>query len=87
MTLQDDRFNLAWWSGVEAIIGVGNITGETTWGTPGFLWGAAPNSYNLNSALQSIILVVQNGENAEALLALAVRTEGRALTVYTVGVL
>lgn len=39
---QDNRFNLAWWAGVEGIIGEGMNLTDTY---PGYLWGSAPNSW------------------------------------------
>lgn len=62
LTLQDSRFNLAWW-GAEGIIGEGM---NTTDNYPGYLWGAAPQSWftpNGTSAvrLASIVLIPQAG--------------------------
>ena len=74
VTLQDDRFNLAWW-GSEGIIGEG-MSAISADGVPGMLWGAAPNSWFVRDAaaaaaaglqpLTSIVLVVEDGENQES---------------------
>ncbi len=74
VTLQDDRFNLAWWNS-EGIIGEGmNATAAN--GVPGMLWGAAPNSWFARDKaaaaaaglkpLTSIVLVVEDGENRDS---------------------
>jgi hypothetical protein len=65
-TLEDNRFNLLWWSGAEGIIGEGMNMTDTIY--PGYLWGSAPNSWfpRVNSTnrtnLQSIVLIVEGGE-------------------------
>lgn len=64
ITMQDDRFNLAFWHD-DNLIGEG--LNATTLGKPGYLWGGAPNSYQfrgpwqaaLGAPLGCIIVVVQ----------------------------
>lgn len=64
-TLEDNRFNLAWWSSVEGIIGEGMNTTDVH---PGYLWGAAPSAWfarspdsNLPDPLTSIVLIPAAG--------------------------
>lgn len=68
-TLQDDRFNLAYWNN-DNEVGFGT---NATNGRPGYLWGGAPNSWFVRdpdaaaasglTALRSIILVTEGGEH------------------------
>lgn len=61
-TLQDNRFNLAWW-GAEGIIGEGMNTTDLY---PGYLWGAAPGAWFVRNAtdahrMQSVVVIAQGG--------------------------
>ncbi len=70
VTMQDDRFNLAYWN-YDNLIGEG--INATTMGKPGYLWGGAPNSYQWRGPWQAaqgaplgcIIVAVQGGEAEE----------------------
>lgn len=67
-TLQDNRFNLAYWNADGNLIGEG--LNATTPGKPGYLWGGAPNSYQWRGPWQAakgaplgcIIVVVQGAD-------------------------
>lgn len=62
-TLQDSRFNLAWWNGVEGAVGTGmNFTDIY----PGYLWGAGVNSWLVGNStaanrLRSVVLIIESG--------------------------
>lgn len=61
-TLQDNRFNLAWW-GKENVIGTGMNASDLY---PGYMWGSAPQSWFTREpaaadALRSIVIMAQSG--------------------------